>query len=227
MPGRERRHGIYITEGACWNTKTVYDRGRVVEVYDRVPKMIRFRSPMVNDFNQPLETCWPTSDIPDINEAIVQQLLQGKKPLGEAYFDDEAQAADASQRLRDAGLLVNWRRCGSGDHVRHDVEACHDLRLRDLGSFQDLRADYTSAGLPLRSEKYHAGRTLESYWGGKWNSERTPQWVTGLVLGYPVENTISLIWKLTLDNDPEAEVLFPHWRKVNAPDQDAPAVIED
>jgi hypothetical protein len=217
MPGSERRHGIYICEGACWNTKTVYDQGRVVDVYRRVPKLIRFRSPMVNDFNQNLWTQHPTSDIPDINEAIVQQLLQGKKPLGEAQFHDEIKAADAAQRLCEAGLLVNRQSWKGEDHVTYSIEACHDLRLRDLGSLQDLRADYTSAGLPFRSEKYHAGRTLASYFGGKWNSDRTPQWVTGLVLGYPIENTISIIWEMIEDDDLEGDRLFPHWRKVNAP----------
>ena len=52
------KHGIHIKKHKHWNTKTIYNNGHVMRIYRRQPKMIRFRSPMVNDFNQHLCGGW-------------------------------------------------------------------------------------------------------------------------------------------------------------------------
>jgi len=56
------RQGVLVREHNHWNTKTVYNNGHVMRIYRRQPKAIRFRSPMVNDFNQHLCGGWSLSD---------------------------------------------------------------------------------------------------------------------------------------------------------------------
>ncbi len=192
------RHGVVIREHKHWNTKTVYNHGHVMHIYRRQPKTIQFRSPMVNDFNQHLCGGWNFADIPDNRAATVEQLVAGRKPLAcITYFDYEAdQAGECHSRLSNAGLVSqlqqrDWNRCNS-DHV-WDVTACHDIRVRDIGNLHALNEDYGQI-LPMGFEEEMATYSdipLREFFNG-WDSPPLPLWLAGLILGYPVENTISL-----------------------------------
>jgi hypothetical protein len=74
------------------------------------------------------------------------------------------------------------------------ILACHDIRVGDIGDLGALRADYADVpglGLDLGEFERVADRKLSSFFGG-WDSPPLPLWLTGLILGYPVENTISI-----------------------------------
>lgn len=191
------RHGVHIREHRNWNTKTVYNNGHVMRIYRRQPKVIRFKSPMVNDFNQHLCGGWSMADIGDENEATVQHLLVGKKPLACIFFspDRHSEAVEAQQCLMSAGLVTDLRkRVMQADHAVLDLLACHDIRVRDIGDLRALEADYAEAfGSSYLSEeiKAFANVMLTSFFDG-WDSPPLPLWLTGLILGYPVENTISI-----------------------------------
>ena len=89
--------------------------------------------------------------------------------------------------------------------VRHikglwSTEACHDIRVQDIGELEALIGDYTSSApafTPVFNAEFlkHGSRKLSSFLGGKWDVEDCPLWLTGLILGYPVENTISLYFE--------------------------------
>lgn len=193
------KHGVHVREHKHWNTKTVYNNGHVMRVYRRQPKTIRFRSPMVNDFNQHLCGGWRMSDIKDEQEATVQQLMVGKKPFACITYwqNQEAAAQEDQRRLNAAGLVTDvQKRALQGyqfDHV-WDLLACQDMRVRDIGDLRALRDDYADVfrmGLEKDEIIAFADRPLSTFFDG-WDSPPLPLWLTGLILGYPVENTISL-----------------------------------
>lgn len=106
------KHGIHIREHKNWNTKTIYNNGYVMRIYRHQPKIVRFRSPMVNDFNQHLCGGWHMSDIKDEHEAALQQLMAGRKPFACITFwpIQEAAALAAHERLDAAGLVTDLRK---------------------------------------------------------------------------------------------------------------------
>jgi hypothetical protein len=199
---KKKKHGVVVAAGAKHKTKTIWNRGHRMVTYRRQPLRIRFKSKMVNDTNQNLCGGWfmdgATGD--DINRQIEKQLISCKKPLGVMVFwDEENTAAKACvSRLKKAGLAVRTSRGWRSDQTI--VEACHDIRVGDIGDLGDLVADYIESGAIgdasvdnlCREFNVYSARKLKSFLGGKWDMPNCPAWVTGLVLGYPVENTISL-----------------------------------
>lgn len=198
----KKRHGVIVTTGLKHKTKTIWNRGHRMVTYRRQPLRIRFKSKMVNDTNQNLCGGWfldgATGD--EIKRQIERQLIAGKKPLGVMVFWDEDNTAAKAcvARLKKAGLVVRtsrgWR------HGQQIVEACHDIRVGDIGDMGDLASDYIGSGAIsdanvdslCREFNVYSRRKLKSFLGDKWDITSCPYWVTGLILGYPVENTISL-----------------------------------
>lgn len=198
----KKKHGVIVTAGVKHKTKTIWNRGHRMVTYRRQPLRIRFKSKMVNDANQNLCGGWfmdgATGD--EINRQIERQLIAGRKPLGVMVFwdDDNAAAKACVARLKKAGLVVRTRRgWRSGQTI---VEACHDMYVGEIGDLGDLVADYVESGaipdgmvdLLCREFNLNSDRKLKSFLGGNWDIESCPPWLTGLILGYPVENTISL-----------------------------------
>ena len=193
------KHGVHLREHQRWNTKTVYNNGHVMRIYRRQPKIIHFQSPMVNDFNQHLCGGWNMSDIVDERDATIRQLVDGHKPFASITFwqDQEAKARSGLERLEAAGLVTELRRREwqgwNSDHV-WDLLACHDMRVRDIGDLRALCEDYQQifeTGLEQEEIAPFADVPLGTLFDG-WDFSPLPLWLTGLILGYPVENTISL-----------------------------------
>lgn len=195
------KHGIHIREHKRWNTKTVYNRGHVMRIYRRQPKALKFESPMVNDFNQHLCGGWGMPEVGDVGHATIDQLVNKRKPFASiTYFAEQKDAAmEAVDRLADAGLVgeVHRRRFsrpGWKEGYVWDVLAAQDIRVCDIGDMEALIADYT----PVLGEEsartqieYFADHQLEDFFDG-WDTPPLPCWLTGLILGYPIENTISI-----------------------------------
>lgn len=202
MPTKTKKHGVIVTVGGKHNTKTIWSRGYRMITYRKQPSRIRFKSKMVNDKNQHLCGGWGFAGLEDNNKWIERQLIAGRKPLGVMYYwaDDNAglermnadKARECAARLRSAGLAV--KTSNRGDMI--DVEACQPLRVGDIGDLGDLVCDYVEAGIYdgddlCREINLHSGRVLTSFMGRRWDTEHNPLWLTGLILGYPIENTIS------------------------------------
>lgn len=193
------RHGVHIREHKHWNTKTIYNNGHVMRIYRRQPKQICFQSPMVNDFNQHLCGGWSMSDIGNEREATIQQLITRSKPLATITFghDQKAEAEAGREQLHAAGLVARSKRHAvqgwNFDHI-WSLIACHDMRVREIGDLIELQKDYApivEMGL-LRDDIQSCGDIhLADFYNGP-NSPPLPLWLMGLILGYPVENTISL-----------------------------------
>lgn len=193
----KKKHGIVITEHKHWNTKKVYNDGYLMRAYLHQPKIIRFRSRMVNDLNQHLCGGWTMRGLRDTNSAICDQLVAGRKPLGIAVYspDDLDSAKKQQERLLTAGLIVSLKRreCGGGKYL-WDLAACHDINIGDIGSLEALAEDYREAGIDTGNMKQFAKRHLKTRMHC-FDFPESPLWLTGLVLGYPVENTISIYYE--------------------------------
>ncbi len=187
--------GVDVIRHKEWNTKKYYTfSGYLARIYRRVPGRVKFKSRMVNDANQHLCGGWTYFGYEDESDAIERQLIAGRKPLG-SMSDWSRQAADArAKRLRKAGLVAVVNRNKFIDGL-WNVESCHDITVGEIGDLEDLLHDYGTALPGLFGEIRGAVEACENtrlaaFLGGKW--ETSHPCITGLVLGYPVENTISL-----------------------------------
>lgn len=192
--------GVKVIKHKAWNTKKYYTFcGFLARTYRRVPKRVRFKSSMVNDANQHLCGGWTYFGYENDSDYIERRLIAGKKPLGSMSDWSKAAADDRAKRLRAAGLVAKVSR-NTQIKGLWNIEACHDIRVRDIGDLGALIGDYTSS-VPAFTPEFnaeflkHGSRKLSSFLGGKWDIEDCPPWLTGLILGYPVENTISLYFE--------------------------------
>ncbi len=192
-----RKHGVIVTEYKHWNTKKIYNEGHLMRAYRRQPKQIRFRSPMVNDFNQHLCGGWTMRGLGDENSLICDQLVAGRKPLGIATYSPEHldSAKKQQERLLANGLIVKLkRRHWCAGRYLWDLSACQNLRIGDIGSLDDLAEDYRDAGINTGNMKPYEAKHLKTRMDCS-DIPDSPLWLTGLVLGYPVENTISIYYE--------------------------------
>lgn len=191
------KHGIVVRKHKHWNTKSIYNRGYLMAKYLRVPKRVRFRSAMVSDLNQHFCGGWFMDEYPSgeaVNEAAIGQLIARRKPLAALAFWGRRLAHEAAARLEEAGGLVvtvegrgvtSW----DGDE-QFEVLAAQKMTVGDIGDLGVLRQDYADAGITIDTKPFE-GRALASF-VRTFDDPRTPLWLTGLLLGYPIENTISL-----------------------------------
>lgn len=193
---KKKRHGVIVTKGRTANVKTVWNKGHRMVTYRGQPKRIRFKSPMVNDKNQHLCGGWFMAGMEDTNAEIERQLIGGRKPFGVMMFwkKDEGLAKACVKRLKAAGLIVKQHAGWLAGQVA--VEACQDMRVGEIGDMGKLFSDYVLAGVidegaMNRQLEMYQNKPLKNFFG-RWDIEDCPPWLTGLLLGYPVENTISI-----------------------------------
>lgn len=197
------KHGIVVREHKNWNTKTIWNRGYRMVTYRHQPKRLRFESPMVNDINQHMCGGWAMDELTehqDTEAGALAQLLAGRKPFATLYLYGRAKARAAVAQLEEAGLahkMVNGGDKSWDGKVLYIVYAAQDMTVAEIGDLDALRADYADAGIFIDTRPFE-GRALSSFFGGGDDLYRydigpdMPPWMTGLILGYPIENTISV-----------------------------------
>lgn len=196
------RDGIIIKEHKRWNTKQVWVHGYLAMQYRRVPKRVSFASPMVNDENQDLCGGIPRHERPREMAVIVDRVLSGLKPLGSTVFPGMDAAGPSIDQVAMSGLpysvyAVQGHQPYGSTEPWIFVEVCQSGTLRDLFDLRAVTAAYSRSGVShhvideIRGElPDFADRTLASFFG-RFDTNCNPAWVTGLVLGYPIENTIA------------------------------------
>lgn len=182
------KHGIVIKEHKCWNTKQIWNRGTLLCTYRHVPKSINFSSIMINDTNQHLCGGWFIDEIDDVNQTTFDRVLAGVKPMGVVSYDkDEELDLKRYKQACEQGLptyISKTEKC---------LYVCQNGTLSQLFDLATLKTDY-QANIPyLNWDQFDEfkDRELKSFFTG-WDWEEVPIWVTGLILGYPIENTIAI-----------------------------------
>ena len=147
------KHGVIIREHKNWNTKTIYNNGHVMRIYRHCPKVIYFKSLMVNDSNQHLCGGWHMSDIGDEKEALFQQITSGRKPFAIFCFWDKMEgrqkAIEWQEKLSPYNLITDIRNRHSKDMIFNvwDLFVCQDIHVGDIGDLDYLCEDYWEWGL--------------------------------------------------------------------------------
>jgi len=179
---------IKIIEHKFWNTKKVYSYGHLQITYGHCPKRILFKSKMVNDDNQHLCGGWIYFD--DDNQEIWKRIRQGLKPFGHIVFWSE-------QRDFALGMFKEMKKQKSRFHLqwiekgkRIEISIAVKGKMKDVFDLDSLVKDYASSGIFIEKEvKSIANKQLKRFFAD-WDNR---EWLTGLILGYPIENTISLM----------------------------------
>lgn len=190
--------GVFIRQlkSGLWTKKVVDLRDYCATPH---PKWLRFRSPMVNDYNQYLCCGGQTHGIRNTEENTVLRVVNGKKPLaGSIMFDSELQTHQAAKKLRSLGLLVSVHRTGarSGDGLFDEPRLTVSVpgKLGDIFDMDALASDYHfwlghyAAAVISNAKKLD----MEEFHHGFFDVEDHDESLVGLVLGYPIENTMSL-----------------------------------
>jgi hypothetical protein len=206
--------GVEITQHKNWNTKKIRNRqGYVVMTYRRVPKQLHFKHPMINDANQNLCGGWYLIDAHKTREVTLDRVIDGLKPFGVINFrtsswdtpeaiDADRVSAERAARVAhehglDARVLPQYLRDRPGVIWAWKTVVAQKTTLRELFDLRALALDYIDNGIYqpeyiAASMSQYADRRLIDFAEG-WDWEDVPPWLTGLLLGYPIENTISLL----------------------------------
>lgn len=187
-----KKHGIYIEKGKKTQTKKIYNDGYLLIRYLFQPHKINFKSKMVNDVNQHFAGGWHLNDMDLSNSTLLDRVLKGKKPIG------------IISELKKDDLKKNLSKI-DGRKFHHQVfkivksgafylAVAPKGKIKNLFDLETLKKDYQSNGFLIDIKK--AGeKELKDYfqdWDAQDNESKIEFWETGLILGYPIENTISL-----------------------------------
>ena len=213
------RNGVYLQLFSKTVTKSYIRNGNVLRRY-RYPRYTpAFHSPSVNNYNQHLSGDWywqyradgtPRGKGEFNNEIIFERLVSGLKPLGGLrFFEDE------KKKIRDfLGRLLKSQLAFSCSKVENELffAVCQKGRLGDLFDFDDLLEDYIALVTAANSKALSPLGNIKKFLSSVKNecleryltfdhrkTEGTYDTIlTGLILGYPVENTFALL----LENGP-------------------------
>lgn len=169
-----------------FQTKVIYNSHITLSSYIRQPFTIKFSNPMVNDINQDVCGGWTAFgwDISD-NDIILSRVLDGLKPVGALVVEptrvNELLGYIDSDKYY---VKVTEDYLGRGNT---EIIVCPNKTLGDLFDLKTLEEDYSDVGISINAVQYSdvpISKFADDF------DEHAP-WVTGLIMGYPVENTIS------------------------------------
>lgn len=212
------KNGVYIIEHKKWNTKQIWNRGALMATYGHQPKEILFKSPMVNDFNQNLAGGWFMRDIEDPERETINRVIGGLKPMGVVHRESGTDATMLANEIRtrndqsgryeiDVAItdaIARAKKHGQKIYTTGrslEIIVARHGTLKELFDLDSLYTDYVDAlgeelgdvwldDFDTELDKYETFYLIDFADG--WDDPLVPYWVTGLILGYPIENTISV-----------------------------------
>jgi len=191
---KKKKHGIFIKEGKFFNIKMIYNQGKKLYQYDFIPKKIYFKSPMINDFNQHLSGGWYVAEMPteeDVKKQIFQRTINRKKPFGVLCQNTLEEAKQYCEVEKLKGLFCEYQKREKG----YQVILGQKGNLNDLFDLEALKKDYSDFDDIVKEIGAKKYKKLSEYID-TWDTELGAKlWETGLILGYPIENTLSLYYK--------------------------------
>lgn len=186
-----KKHGIYIVKGNKTQTKKIYNNGYLLVRYFYQPHSLSFKNKMVNDMNQHFCGGWSLFDLDLSNEALLKRVLEGKKPLGIISEWKEKDLQKYHEKIDtekyDLGIF-EIKKTGA-----YYLAIAPKGKIKDLFDLEILKNDYRDNGIDINISE--VGERSISYYFDDWDAQdggKIQLWLTGLLLGYPIENTISL-----------------------------------
>jgi len=151
---------------------------------------------MVNAENQKLDGSFfggKYKTAREMDAATVKRVIEGKKPFGAITFfaEREKEARALVRRLKKIPHIVvsPIRIRKEGDYL--DFQLAQKGRLSDHFDMEALAAWYARNGAPYLAEdilENQHNKLSDYFW--QWDWPEAEPWETGLILGYPVENTM-------------------------------------
>jgi len=208
------RNGVYLQSFQKTEAKRYIQNGNVLGLF-RYPKITpAFHSPLFNDYNQQLCGGWywkyredgsiraPFESNSDI---ILQRVIEGAKPLGGlvGWADQQEKIAGWKNQISRAGLGLFCYEEG----IKNTLIICRQGILDELFDFEDLITDYMALSQATRLGVLGSPGTINKFLNSIRKDAMTKYLqfdhlhphsafdyiVTGLILGYPIENTYAVL----------------------------------
>lgn len=194
-------HGIYIRKYKNTMDKLFINNGHIVRKYKYPNIDQKFFSSKINDYNLHLCGGWVFKYVN--KEEAIGRVIKGLKPMGFLVTTEIDQCVHFCKK---SGLPYNII------HSHRPTKNHHIIGISCKGTFdqnfnlQDLIADYINyasnvkTSLPIKKiENFILSlKNIEvaSYLTSDYANPNTDQKliVTGLILGYPIETTVSIMW---------------------------------
>jgi len=157
---------------------------------------VNYEDKMTNDENQDLCGGWRIIDNIPFEET--HRVMQGLKPVGISHSWNKNKVDQKIQEYEEKGFLVSRLdrlKHGSKDETLYGLTVSPKGKLSDYFNFKVLIDDYIKNGLGYDAKKLkeYENVNFEAFHNGKFDKEDHPFCVVGLILGYPIENTISIL----------------------------------
>lgn len=164
--------------------------GYVLMTYKNIPKSIKFKHKAVNDYNQHLCGGWTLYDHIEFEE--IEQVAKGLKPVGISHSRNLSKIKKKVAELTDKGLLVTYTK---NDFIKglYNITASVKGKLKDYFDLNTLAKDYEKNGLSGKNIIRYKNVKFSAFHNDEYDIEYHPMEITGLILGYPIENTIALM----------------------------------
>jgi hypothetical protein len=188
---KEKQHGI-ITKHIKYNntiTKKVMNNGYCMRTYKNCPTSLKFKSEMVNDLNQDFCGGWTLGDVSD--KELIRRVINGLKPMGVIYGKEPKLSNLKHENFGYCSLDISDI-YSQNEHGYNYFAFGQKGSLFELFDLESLKQDYLDTGIDISEEVDSVKDKQLSYFFDKWDTPENYLWCTGLILGYPIENTISI-----------------------------------
>lgn len=165
--------------------------GYIIHIYKNIPRNLKFKHKAVNDYNQHLCGGWHVFECPDFIET--DRVVQGLKPVGISHTHSTEALMKKALEYTLKGFLVSYTRRRKGPFKgMYDITVSVTGKLKDYFDMDTLAEDYERNGLNGEIIRRYKNVNFAEFHYGKFDTCH-PIEITGLILGYPIENTISIL----------------------------------
>ena len=166
-------------------------QGHIMMTYLNIPRNLQFKHPMVNDHNQDLCGGWyirPTTEFEEVDRVCL-----GLKPVGLSGSRDLDRVKEKAREILKKGYLATYGNYSKYAPDYYFITASVTGKLKDVFDMKTLAEDYKRNGLYDGNIHDYAEANFARFHHFKFDVKDHPIEIVGLILGYPIENTISLI----------------------------------
>jgi hypothetical protein len=181
---------------------TINNKGHLYSRRRKAPRHLKFAHPAVNNWNQLLCGSIAIGALTDVKFPEVAAVLAGTKPVGVVSANSQEALADKLSECLSAGFQATlYEIPGSTFWL---TVSPHGTLEEFFPNLEVLARDYETHGLPHSAQEIrdYQKSPFSAFHHGHFDREHHPTAVVGLILGYPVEDTISMLKYPEVDSPP-------------------------
>lgn len=188
--------GVFLSKRKFHNTKKIRIHGKRIVTYMYQPHSLNFKNHMINDINQDYCGGWTMPGVDYSNQAYCERVFYAIKPISFIVVEKEEE-----KKIQNAFKSFHKSPHFSGKNSYLVAQEGYIKSMFDLSSLRDdyMRAfNYYKGFHPMIEEALArlATRRLSDYfedWDAQEKGSKITLIETGLILGYSIENTISIL----------------------------------